>query len=227
MSSNRFAQQFRHRWVGRYFSQATHTAGLTLIECLVAIVVIAASMAATTPMMVTAVATRIQNQKAEQALQLAQAEVDKVRLAVERGDTGSIDKIAEISGGTVAAAGAPTADTHAWPTGNQNTALQVDIDDDGTPDYAVQVIKTRTTGGANPLAFELGVRVYDYASFDRNKTSLETRPAQLSFTSGEGQRATKPLAVLYTTIVQPDRENSLCDYRRYLGSTPPASMNCD
>ena len=36
-------------------------------------------------MMVFSVATRVQNQRTEQALQIAQAEVDKVRLVVEQG----------------------------------------------------------------------------------------------------------------------------------------------
>ena len=61
-------------------------AGLTLIECVVAIAVIALTGAMIGPPLVMAAATRVQNRRAEQALQLAQGEVDRVRAMVVRGE---------------------------------------------------------------------------------------------------------------------------------------------
>lgn len=59
--------------------------GLTLLETLVAIIVIALTVSAITPAFILTVATRVQSQRAEQAMQLARSEVDKVRLAMELG----------------------------------------------------------------------------------------------------------------------------------------------
>jgi type II secretory pathway pseudopilin PulG len=58
--------------------------GLTLIEGLIAIVVITITIVAITPPIFWATATRVQNQRAEQALSLAQGEIDRVRTIVER-----------------------------------------------------------------------------------------------------------------------------------------------
>lgn len=60
--------------------------GLTLIECLVALVVIALTVGSVTPALVISVATRVQSQKAEQAIEVAQAEIDAVRITLERGN---------------------------------------------------------------------------------------------------------------------------------------------
>ncbi|MEM9504465.1 MAG: type II secretion system protein, partial [Cyanobacteria bacterium P01_E01_bin.43] len=60
--------------------------GLTLIECIMAIVVIGLTGAAVAPMMLVSVATRVQSQKTEQALELAQSEIDSVRVLFEQGE---------------------------------------------------------------------------------------------------------------------------------------------
>jgi prepilin-type N-terminal cleavage/methylation domain-containing protein len=62
------------------------TSGLTLLECLVAIVVVSITMVSITPPIFWATATRVQNRRAEQAQAIAQGEVDRVRTLIERGD---------------------------------------------------------------------------------------------------------------------------------------------
>lgn len=64
-------------------------AGLTLIESLIAMVVIAITMVSITPPIFWAVASRVQTQRAEQALKLAQGEIDRVRVLAERNQTGT------------------------------------------------------------------------------------------------------------------------------------------
>ena len=59
--------------------------GLTLIEGLVAIVVVAITLVSITPPIFWATGTRIQNRRSEQALQLAQGEIDRVRTIVDQG----------------------------------------------------------------------------------------------------------------------------------------------
>ena len=59
--------------------------GLTLIEGLVAIVVVSITLVSITPPIFWATGTRVQNRRAEQALQLAQGEIDRVRTIVDQG----------------------------------------------------------------------------------------------------------------------------------------------
>lgn len=76
------------------------TAGFTLIESLVAIVVISITLVAITPPIFWATGTRVQNRRAEQALALAQGEIDRVRAEIERGGTPSVDDLPKSIGAT-------------------------------------------------------------------------------------------------------------------------------
>jgi prepilin-type N-terminal cleavage/methylation domain-containing protein len=221
-------------------SLSAQETGLTLIECLVAIVVIAVTLAAVGPMMVFSVATRVQNQKTEQALQLAQGEIDKVRLVVEQGgDYGGrllnlslLAAPASIS--TPTAVAAPTdfiASTASTTAVTQ--ARRIDTDGDGDSDFAIQSFRTQgielpsqTVGvtASTPVVFDIGVRVYDIRA-ESNLGSLVASTTSLTFTSGEGNRGRRPLAVLYGQIAQGDRDASLCQYWEFTGSTP-TNLRC-
>ena len=61
------------------------SSGFTIIESLVAIVIISITLVAITPPIFWATGTRVQNRRAEQALALAQGEIDRVRAEIERG----------------------------------------------------------------------------------------------------------------------------------------------
>lgn len=217
-------------------------AGLTLIECLVALVVIALTTAAIAPMVVFSVATRVQNQRTDQALQVAQSEIDKVRLVVEQGgDYG--DRLADLNlfqtaAATVGAVPAPTQFIASTANVTAETqARRFDIDGDGDNDFAIQLFRTagialppETVGvvSSTPVVFDIGVRVYDARS-ERNLTSstpLVTNTAGLTFTSGEGDRGTQPLAVLYSQITQGDRNGSLCQYWQFAGAAP-VDLQCN
>ena len=75
--------------LGRILRAVVHSSkrssGFTLIESLVAIVVISVTLVAITPPIFWATGTRVQNRRAEQALALAQGEIDRVRAEIERG----------------------------------------------------------------------------------------------------------------------------------------------
>ncbi|PZO59935.1 MAG: hypothetical protein DCF15_02880 [Phormidesmis priestleyi] len=216
-------------------SKTANNNGLTLIECLVAIAVIGLTAAVMAPVMVFSVATRIQNQRAEQALQIAQGEIDKVRLMVERGGDFSSELSAYPSTTSVAAAGAPTlaSASTAFNSTTTTVAKLVNIDDDADSEFAVQVFRSpgspTSSGSPSPVAFELGVRVYDYQAWQRiGGGAVETKAASLSFTSGDGQRSKRPLSVIYTNIFKGDRDDALCKYRQYLStaSTVTNGLNC-
>lgn len=192
--------------------------GLTLIECLVAIVMVALVSSAIAPAMVLSVATRVHSQKSEQALALAQSEIDSVRVLVERGGytaaqlppvaAGLNDQAITTAAGANLGAAANTF-AHARP---------VDIDGDGQRDFLVQRYRAvGQTVGSTPVAFAMGVRVYDR---DASATgNLPTTPARLVMTSGDGGRSTRPLAVLYTTIATSNEGNSMCNLITYFNST--------
>lgn len=73
-------------WILRWLATRPRSsqAGFTLIESLMAIVVITVLLVSITPPIFLATATRIQNRRAEQALQIAQGEIERVRTIVER-----------------------------------------------------------------------------------------------------------------------------------------------
>ncbi|MEM8502771.1 MAG: prepilin-type N-terminal cleavage/methylation domain-containing protein [Cyanobacteria bacterium P01_D01_bin.1] len=230
--------------------------GLTLIECLVAIAVIALTSATIAPVMVLSVATRVQNQKSEQALQIAQGEVDRIRLLIERNPTYSSADLAlaesasaplsstpsTTPGTAITTVGKPTALSaeSVWTasgyTPSAVTAREIDVNGDSNPDFvlqsfrggAVEVAVTPTV--TMPVAFDMGVRVYDYAAVTDDAgdiiSDLDTDAATLGFTSGEGQRGRKPLAVLYTQIINSDNPQSLCRYMDYLRASAPGTMDC-
>ncbi len=198
--------------------------GLTLIECLVAIVIVGLVVSSIAPALVLSVATRVQSQKAEQALKLAQTEIDRVRTLVERREAteallplpvdgfADTDDIVDVGGPNY---GALVAE-NARPTKTQTRP--VDINGDKTPDFAVQIFRSPglEVGGV-PVAFALGVRVYDIDAVNSGAAgSLLTDTSALSLTSGLGQRRQRPLAALYTTVAVGDGEESLCNYITFL-----------
>ncbi|MBT9311513.1 type II secretion system protein [Leptothoe kymatousa] len=212
----------------------TNNQGLTLIECLVAIAVIGISMAVTAPMIVLSVATRTQSQRADQALQIAQAEVDRIRFTVINNDTYAVSAatVAVNSVGNFVAVAAPEDINNAAYSTTSAAAKGIDVDGDGNPDYAAQIFKTvGSTVGTTPVAFDLGVRIYD-ADAVNTKTSaqLDVDQARIGLTSGEGQRGTKPLSVIYTSVIKSDTSRSLCDYHNFIdsvqGTTTSSPSQC-
>lgn len=203
--------------------------GLTLIECLVAIAVIAATIGVIAPITILAVATRVQNQRAAQAALIAQSEIDRVRLTIERGGDYTLSNIASTTG-TLASVPAPENINATAASTTFNAARPIDINTDGNDDFAVQVFRTYSTAGVSngqPVAFELGVRVYKARSVEtRSASELGTTQAALTMTSGEGNGVVRPLAVLYTTLVKSDNKESLCDYYRYVAPTASVPGSC-
>jgi len=197
-------------------------AGLTLIECLAAIIVVGFIGAAIAPVLVISVATRIQSQKAEQALALAQSEVDFVRTLLERDEITEADLPAAVTGlanNAVATADGPNQPD---PSGDRypatfTNARLVDIDGDGENDFGVQVYRTETAGTGEILAFTMGVRVYDIAAINAATGNLDTRQASIGLASSQGDRSEQPLATLYTTVASGEDRQALCNFVDYLG----------
>lgn len=217
--------------------------GLTLMEALVAILMVSAVMVAITPPIFLAVATRVQNSRAEQAIQLAHGEIDQVRVLVEQGITSENQKqLPTLAGSTEASKVPPPSKAYAYKQSTNSTcskydeelrqvpvneARLVDINSDCEPDFLVQTFRTKeqtiSRGGVPvPLVFEMGVRVYSISALN-NLASLTTgengnvKAASLQLTTGEGQQTERPLAVLYTALGQGDATGALNKYQCFTG----------
>jgi type II secretory pathway pseudopilin PulG len=257
-----------------------HTeSGITLLEALIAIIVVGLTVSAITPAFVLAVATRVQTQKADQAIQLANRETSNARLIMELAPlnaNGNEDILAQTEdsetvrqdflpadlGNTAAVdVAAPTTflaltdakcnlgepDKDKKPAAGE--ACSVDVDNDGKADFAVQAfrVNTRTANnGGSIVGFDMGVRVYSYDATgdpdDDGKaavtvSNLTTETGSLGLTTKPGVSANNssrlsPMAVVYTSILRGERDNSLCDFLELQGLTAQKltddyGMECD
>lgn len=204
--------------------------GLTLMECLMAITVIAVSAGAMLPPLFVASATRVQNRKAEQAMQLAQGEIDRVRAVVEQQSFDPAVLPATTFGGTaindINAVAAPTdiADRCRSINSNNNNYIEgelidgalllpIDIDGIANPDDSCEPEFLLQTFRSNGQTFRMGVRVYT-GNVDPKAQSLGTTQAALKYTTGTGQQAVNPLAVMYTDISDVNQSDSMCRFQR-------------
>ncbi|MBM0743267.1 type II secretion system protein [Phormidium sp. CLA17] len=197
--------------------------GLTLIECLVAIVLIAITVVAITPPIFVATASRIQSRRVEQANQIAQAEVDRVRVVMERVPTAETQLpptgTGVASGPNLSALASTVGDCgtginqYPSPTAQapSTSVIPVDIDDDCIPEFAMQVFRENdckpigSPATVPPYSFDLTVRVYGYKTGDA-MTNLDAKRMTLGLTTGRaGDDPTtgalrKPLQVLSTRV---------------------------
>ncbi len=214
---------------------------MTLIEGLVAILIASAVTVLITPPMFLSVATRIQNQRAEQATQLATGQVDQVRVLMEQGiTTDTVDQLPALAGsGDLRSVPAPGSKFGQLQSTNfscseydkdapqvpVDSALPVDVNGDCEVDFYLQSFRVNeqlsaadTENGEEgvPIVFGVGVRVY-YRNAEIGGEGVEVEPASLQLTSGQGQQTRYPLAVIYTSLAQGDLDSSLDQYRCYLG----------
>jgi type II secretory pathway pseudopilin PulG len=216
--------QFRQK-LARCQRRSFSEQGLTLMECLVAILMISAVLVAITPPIFLAVASRVQNRRAAQAIQLAAGEVDRVRVLVEQGVTkDSKEDLPALGDGTNALdvpapsslGGLMSANEACNPVeapSQVSEARPVDTNGDCEPDFLVQTFRVaeQVDDEGLPIIFRMGVRVYSMSadSFD----GLETKQAALQLTTGEGQQTKYPLAAMYTVLGKGDLSSSMEEYR--------------
>jgi type II secretory pathway pseudopilin PulG len=179
-------------------SSGSSEQGLTLLECLMAVAVMGLTIGLVLPPLFIATATRVQTRRAEQALQLAQGEVDRIRnlVALQQHIPGSLPAIIDPSGGRLQDANAPSrassqirtslasgCSRHNGAQVPATTALMVDIDADCQADFMMQVFRTTGStsqteriGQQRPSSFELGVRVYSLLAGRNSATSALVNP---------------------------------------------------
>lgn len=182
--------------------------GLTLMESIVVIAIISIMAALTTPPLILAMASRIQARRAEMAMDIAQKEIERVRLLVDRGEYTRVNlpDVGENDSGTT------ITDIQELP----NVAPPNRIV--GIPICGVPIQNPCQTGGPQhdrawwspsreffiqafrdpgvdlnpptgaPVAFRMGVRVYSKAAAE-DINQLQTQIAPLYLSSGAGERA--------------------------------------
>jgi type II secretory pathway pseudopilin PulG len=221
------------RWLGQRPKQATYVCenfqespteqGVTLLECLMGIVITVLAIALITPPLFIATASRVQTRRAEQALQLAQGQVDRYRTVVSQGQH-TIDRLPAVVG-NVNSAPVPSAKANFLKSGNSacnslyndqqipaNQALPVDVDGDCKADFLMQTFRdagVTPNGTTKPTNFTIGVRVYSILAERNLGGNLLTDQASLQLTSGQGSQQTRPLAVLFTRVNWSDRSFNL------------------
>jgi type II secretory pathway pseudopilin PulG len=215
-------------------------AGLTLLEALVAMIIISVIISVITPPVFIAVATRVYQRKTEQALNIAQQEIDSVRRTVSSGDyddkAGSDRNYTKVLPPTIANKAKlvdhPAPNDFCPPTASApyctstTTAIKRDESSGGVGGSAdnssifyVQVFRTEGSSlntTAIPGAFRLAVRVYEE---NPKEFTLGTAQAPLTFTTGTARRKganALPLAVLYTEVTRGDSgKDSLNSIKKY------------
>jgi type II secretory pathway pseudopilin PulG len=226
-------------------------AGLTLLEALVAMIIIGVIISVITPPVFIAVATRVYQRKTEQALNIAQQEIDSVRRTVSSGDYKSDLTLANAytkvlpptvpNGTTMKNYAAPTAictptpglpycSSAPLPTTalvRDESAGGVGGSTDSSSVFYVQVFRTEGSrlkpNDVLPGAFVMAVRVYEEEPGAGK--NLGTDQAPLTFTTGTANRkgsTAQPLAVLYTEVTRGDSgKESLNSIKTYLPPTAP------
>jgi prepilin-type N-terminal cleavage/methylation domain-containing protein len=154
----------------------TPNSGFTLIESLVAIIIISITVVAISPPIFWAAATRVQNRRAEQALSIAQGSIDEVRAKVERG-TYTLKELPNVPTGASGGVRpnpdgpAPTAqwiggkrcikenlntvselspDKDNYPAVDQYLAVDTDGDSACKPDFLVQIFRNEGICSTGP-----------------------------------------------------------------------------
>jgi hypothetical protein len=186
-------------------------------------------IAAVAPLVLIAVSTRVYNYRVEQATQLAQAQINRIQTLMSQGvrsDQENQLPPATAANVRVSQVGIPTTTvTSLTALDSPTKALEVDTNNDGQPDYLVQMFRDQGLRFNEGLAenqiaiFRMGIRVYSGLARD-NLSNLSTNLASLNLTQGIGQQRVRPLAVLYTEVSVNDLRGSLPRYRDYLASPP-------
>lgn len=177
--------------------------GLTLIESLVGIMVVATVVTLITPALVVGYATRIKNYRTDQAIKLAKGEIDRVRLEVDRGNIKSadftpqlpptppsaqtvqdfdIDRVPAPTAVPVGTTPPPCPLLNVQGTTPVTSVCSLDINGDGEWDLGMQTFRSATPTDAfeaaynKPVAFLMRVRVYTKAALTASPNQLKPFP---------------------------------------------------
>jgi len=177
--------------------------GYTIIESLVAMIVVSVLMIAIAPVMAFSVATRVQARRVELATQAARTYIDALRTGAIKPDD------PDVPGFPIQAPDNDLAGTPAPASFNDTYCVDMDGDKEckrssGTKDFYVQgawLNQDATAADLTSKGYQLLVRVYRADSFDGSVTlkAPKDQPKQSVVGSGLGDR-TMPVVEMSTEI---------------------------
>ncbi|URR35807.1 hypothetical protein NBE99_01355 [Thermosynechococcus sp. HN-54] len=202
--------------------------GLTLVECLIAILVVNLGVAMLAAPLLMVAATRLRNDRINQATELARAEVDRLRVMMEQGveirtTTTNVLPPASSVSATIGQAALLSAQpppnslvdcfSSSNPLGLPTSATQACRRRLNNTEFAVQVYRGQlSVNSANlVLAYPVQVRVYSAEAVPITTTAttpITQEPAAMTSSLVGAER--RPLAVLTTEIIRSDSSETLC-----------------
>ena len=196
----------------------SNQSGFTIVESLVAMLVVAILMTAITPVIVLSVATRVQSKRVEQATQAARAYVDGLRTGAIRPPNTTIELATNqyFLQGVAAPIGTQSAltDLYCVDLDNlDNDGLSFDDPDGCTVgsarDLAIQAFRSVTASSIDPNnGYRLGLRIYRADAFSDGGLLKRNEPdrkvTQATFTGGLGDRKA-PIVEMMTEIFVTDK----------------------
>ncbi len=214
----------------------SNQSGFTIIESLVAVIVVAILMTAISPVIVLSVATRVQSRRIELAADAATAYIDGIKsnkiAAPSSPITGDSQNIKDYAPPSVGSLTCST--TNDYCTAPATNLYCLDGDGDGTgctktssKDFVIQAFRYNKASSDEEKGYQLGLRVYRADGFANDGGNLQKAPAkQNTFTGGIGNRKT-PLFEITTEISDGNTSFSdLCDRLRPQNALDNAQSGC-
>ncbi len=214
-------------------------AGFTIIESLLAIMVVTLLMVGLAPVIVLSTATRVQARRVERATEAAKTYIDGVRSGAISAPSTTVGNAPTATDGSSSflIAGPPsgnlTCATGGTYCSSPASLYCVDLDEtagcnpDSPNDLVVQGFRTTTTSANAQEGYRLGVRVYRADAFSdtgalRRNTQTE-KVTQAAYTGGLGDRKA-PLVETTTEIVT--KETTFSDWCQRLRNSSNTNSGC-
>lgn len=203
---------------GMLRQRGSFQAGLTIIECLIAILIVSILMTAIAPAMTFSVATRVQARRVELATQAARTYIDGLKSGAIAPPKHTASPPFATNAAAPSTSGSLTCinSTYCMNTSTSSLyCLSLDIADDGCSSSSFQDLVIQAFRTDNIQNYLLGLRVYRADAFS-DSTSLvassqNNKSTQVTFAAGIGDRKA-PLIEMMTEIstAQP-RLQDLCE----------------
>ncbi|KAB8318780.1 type II secretion system protein [Tolypothrix campylonemoides VB511288] len=207
-------------------ASASNQSGFTIIESLVAIVVVGILLAAIAPVIVLSVATRVQARRVEMATDAAKTYIDGVRSRTIPPPpiTDTTDSLGNYPAPPVGTLTCNTANAYCSAPATNLYCVDGDADGSGCTmssirDFIIQALRRNTTSTTSQDTYQLRIRIYRADAFANDGGNLTIEPTkQLIFTNKASDRKA-PL--LETTTEISSKVTTFSDFCTRL--KPPAS----
>jgi prepilin-type N-terminal cleavage/methylation domain-containing protein len=201
--------------------------GFTIIESLIAMLVVTILLTAVAPVIVLATASRVQARRIELGTLAAKSYIDGVKTAAIAAPASTSTGVT-LNGSEPPTVGSLTCSANAYctvPATPANNLYCIDGNNDGvctlnnSKDLLIQAFRYNTASTSATTGYQLGVRVYRADGFSSDGSLTKAPRKQATFTGGLGDR--KAPIVEMTTAIAPQSTsfNDLCNRLKDTGNT--------